>query len=559
MTLICATLNVSVVVVVFAMSNLVIPKRTERRIKKFKEKIIERKSNMVMSITNSVTEGSKSPSVTCPQDTKASPFIHKFKSLNENFYVYDVNTNKIIHVNRLIYDIISDFLVLSREEIISKWRYRYDHIDIERALQELAVQHKKGYFSSHRPQKMAMPYSDTFLEQKFRSKIGPLVLNISEQCNLRCKYCCFGGTYKYERGHSNRLMRKDTIEKALSYYTMHSQNSQDPAIAFYGGEALIAFNKIVQAIRFLKSIDGARNYYISIDTNGVLLNKSMIDYIKKNNIRLQISLDGPKSTHDKYRITYQGKPTFEKIMNNLALFRHEDEQLYKEVSFACTLCPSYDLVEINNFFECNELVRNHTLSVSDLDPIDTTFFTDYHENENYSKQCLQIDTLKKHYVDSRINNREPTHFEKSYFDGDFIRIHRRQSCKLGDNVGLNGSCIPGVRKLFVDTDGRYQICEKVGQACYIGDVNRGIGIEQIKKIIDQYINISGQNCLTCWGVRLCSMCFESALQGNNFSTERKKENCEGRLDGLHEDLVTYATIMEANSHAFDFTKNVVIS
>lgn len=53
------------------------------------------------------------------------PFVHKFQSLKGNYYIYDVKTNQIIRVDKIVYDIIEDLGVLSNTELISKWQPKY--------------------------------------------------------------------------------------------------------------------------------------------------------------------------------------------------------------------------------------------------------------------------------------------------------------------------------------------------------------------------------------------------------------------------------------------------
>jgi len=63
----------------------------------------------------------------------------------------------------------------------------------------------------------------------------------------------------------------------------------------------------------------------SIITNGTLIDKKL-DEIKKNDFRLQISIDGDKETHDRNRV-YKGTEngTFDKIIENIQLCK--DEQI----------------------------------------------------------------------------------------------------------------------------------------------------------------------------------------------------------------------------------------
>ncbi|MEO0129674.1 MAG: radical SAM protein [candidate division WOR-3 bacterium] len=219
-----------------------------------------------------------------------SPFVHKFQSLNRNYYIYDVWTNRVVRVNEIVYDLIDDFGVLRYPEIIRKWMKKCPLSSIKSALTEIEIAQKKGLFLDKRFKQMVVPYDDIYLGNAIASNIGYMIVNITEACNMRCKYCAFSGTYKYERPHSNRSMDEFILCKAVDYYLKHSQNSKIRGLSFYGGEPLLAFKKITAVQKILK----AKDFEFRLDTNGLLLGKKeIVDFIVRHGIGMQVSLDGP--------------------------------------------------------------------------------------------------------------------------------------------------------------------------------------------------------------------------------------------------------------------------
>jgi uncharacterized protein len=130
---------------------------------------------------------------------------------------------------------------------------------------------------------------------------------------------------------------------------------------------------------------------------------------------------------------------------------------------------------------------------------------------------------------------------------------------MKESCGPNGICVPGVRKLFVDVEGKFYPCEKVGRAFCIGNANKGIEIKKVRSMIKRYIEESRKDCLNCWAVRLCGICFTSVRKGNKFDFERKKDSCVNQRNSLHNALTLYAKIMEKNPKAFDFIKDMTFS
>uniref|UniRef100_A0A7V0Z3I5 Radical SAM protein n=1 Tax=candidate division WOR-3 bacterium TaxID=2052148 RepID=A0A7V0Z3I5_UNCW3 len=255
-----------------------------------------------------------------------NPFIHKFQSFAGNHYIYDVRTNQFVNVNKVIYDIIDDFGTLQYDEIISKFKKCYEVESIKEALHELYRCQKMGLFSNKRFKNMTFPYDLHYLRKNLESCIGYMVVNLTEFCNMRCKYCSFSGTYIYERLHSNKRISDAVLYKAIRYYLSHSKQSRVKSISFYGGEPLTSFEKIM----WVKSLIG-KEVEIHIDSNGLLLGKEDIrEAIIKNNFYLQISLDGPAVYHDRYRVDINGKPTFSRISSYLRKIQKDSPNFYRK-------------------------------------------------------------------------------------------------------------------------------------------------------------------------------------------------------------------------------------
>ena len=56
--------------------------------------------------------------------------------------------------------------------------------------------------------------------------------------------------------------------------------------------------------------------------NGTLVDEAWCDLFAANNFLVGLSLDGPGDIHDAFRLTRGGKPTFERVMRTVGMFRH---------------------------------------------------------------------------------------------------------------------------------------------------------------------------------------------------------------------------------------------
>lgn len=486
----------------------------------------------------------------------SSPFIHKFTT-DQGFYIYDVNTNQILKASQIEYDLVDDYMKLPRQKLFSKWKRKYDSGTIENALKGISYWQESGCFSSRHPENLSYPVKEKSLSYLLDSKMEQLILNITERCNMRCRYCTYSGTYSLERKHSDRTMEAVIAKRAIQFFRQHSKNSEKVHISFYGGEPLTCFGRIKTIVEYIKGLDWGPEMNLHLDTNGTLLTDEIIQFIIENKFLLQISLDGPKEVHDKYRIYKDGRGTFNKIADNLQRIRAINPEYFeRNVVFAVTTAPPYDLLKANDFF-CNELYNRNLVSPNFVDPYDTTFFEKYASGMK-SLLLPTYEKIKSYYIFSRIENKEPSNFAKGLFERRLVDLYRRGIQPMGESVYPNGICIPGVRRLFVSVNGKFCPCERtVGNDFVLGDVDSGVDLVRVKRLIDNYLELSTTECSHCWAVRLCKLCFSMARRGDSLDKKRKRQRCVTERDSLHKTLKMYATITEQNPSAFDFVKEMV--
>lgn len=163
------------------------------------------------------------------------------------------------------------------------------------------------------------------------SKSFPLVLQVTQKCNLRCSYCVYSGDYK-NRNHSQKEMSWETAKEAVDYLYGHSMSSEDIYISFYGGEPLLMFRLIKEVVEYVKREYCQRTVHFNLTTNGTLFTPEIVQYFIKNNIQIMFSLDGPKEVHDKNRIfAGSNRGSFEKLRDSMKMIYSMDRKYYKKM------------------------------------------------------------------------------------------------------------------------------------------------------------------------------------------------------------------------------------
>jgi uncharacterized protein len=252
-------------------------------------------------------------------------------------------------------------------------------------------------------------------------------------------------------------------------------------------------------------------------------------------------------------MTEGSAPTFNRICKVLNLIRDISADFYRNnVQFNVVLTPPYRLLEVEKFFSENELVKENRLFVTYVSSTDTKLDLSLSEKEE-ERHHKDREELKRRYIRAILAG-EPDSLKlgKAFFEKKLRAIHNREMTRLSRICRPNGICIPGGQKLFVDVDGKFYMCERVGQALPLGDVYKGIDEESCIAAIKNYCDLSLSDCVNCWAIRLCRVCFANATKGKNLDINTKRRTCKEMRQVLHESLEIYATILEHDPNALDF-------
>lgn len=370
-----------------------------------------------------------------------------------------------------------------------------------------------------------------------------LILQVTQQCNLRCKYCAYSGNY-YNRTHTAERMCFDTAKKAIDFYLARSDRADQLCLSFYGGEPLLEFELIKKCSDYIIKHKGDRKVIYPITTNGTLLDQEKIEFLVKNNVSLMISLDGAKESHDANRKFTSGKGSFELIMKNLkALKEYDEKYYYAQVSFNCVISTTTDLEKTYNFYAHSELFSPEQIHFTYINPVDIkdrsilNISQQNNQIANFEYIKMLLSLIDKREWDSRAKMQRPRAQDIELL---YERLHRHS--KEGEATHHGGPCIPGVRRLFVATNGDFFPCERVSeqdaQMC-IGSLEKGFDYDRM----DFFLNngkLIQEECLNCWNIRECSYCLSSIESKNQKLTKEilleKCQDSKYRTDELLHEL-----------------------
>ena len=496
-----------------------------------------------------------------------------FKSLQNNAeYIYDDKSGAVLPVNELLKKAIDLYAKYDIDNVRSKLIKEYPEIFVDGTLKFIERWHRiyNGFFST--PQEKSYIYHNmiSFKMEDIKANIfdqpssfRQLVLNLTEDCNLRCKYCIYTDYYKYTRKPSKSKMKLETGKKAMDYFfklnEQHARRNPGKrlAINFYGGEPFLCLSTMDKLIAHAKK-NSPLPFDFFITTNGLLLKDEVADFIVNNKLLIAISLDGSKENHDRNRITINGRGSFDIAYSNIKRFLDRyPHYLRKHIHLICVYDMRTDLEANIRFFEENKSTLPNLTFIDAVLPggDDDTYYDQFtnEEKEGFNEQSLKI---MQRFVSDSLKGKDSPIFVKVFCGPSFWTFfrHRKAFDKRPDIVPFTNTCLPGA-KISVRVDGTFDICERVNETMPIGNVETGLDWNAIADIIKKYNETLGKKCLSCSVVKLCRTCYGDgkSMQDGVFSIP--EERCKDLRSDLSEYLSLTYSILEVNPDAFDWFRD----
>lgn len=494
--------------------------------------------------------------------------LGKLFHTRNNGYIYDLGTGKVLLCSPEEYKVLNNIfendgigeiqaLGMNEGELFECLNNLKESITKEKLLQappltEFASSHNK--FES--------------VKEQIESNLQQITLEVTQKCNLRCKYCIYSDDNETFRAFDTHDMTWDIAKKAIDYGMSHS--GKKLSVTFYGGEPLLRLELIKKCVEYSKMVAGSKTISHSMTTNLTLMTKETAEYLASvDRFTVVCSLDGPKEIHDENRLTIDGQGSFDRAIQGLRYLVDaygDRAETHLSLSMVMTLpADNEKLKKMQDFFSSLEwlpvkLVKNISYVASSSHRMERLTQNTMRKNKEVSGYVNPLaDWSQDNSVfDSKIDDKEI--FTSSFMQSAYLKVHKRM---IVDNpigcYNLSGCCIPGSRRLYVTATGYFSLCEKIGNAPYIGDVDNGIDLKSVKKnYLDDYMNEAKKLCGNCWAVRFCGNCYVDCYDSNGFNSEFKQDRCGAALFAIEKQLICYHEMMERHPERLEYLNNITL-
>lgn len=321
-----------------------------------------------------------------------------------------------------------------------------------------------------------------------------LIKPVSGSCNMNCSYCFYTDEIQNREIACTGMMSKDTMHKLVDQAFDYADF--DCTFAFQGGEPTLAGLEFFEVFSsYVNNHPNPKhlNVHYAFQTNGLLIDAAWAEWFAKNQVLVGISLDGPKSIHDRYRKDHQGNGTFDRVMAAIDLLK----QYKVDYNILCVVhgVSAYKAKKIYEFYRKNDM--NYHQYIECLDPLEAA-----RGSFEYSLTPARYETFLKDLFDVWYEDMVSGHYVYNRYFENLMMILIGQG---PESCNMRGFCGP---QWVIEADGSVYPCDfyvldewKLGNI--LNDSLKDMEIVRQKSgFIDQSKPIP-EECRSCKWLMLC--------------------------------------------------------
>lgn len=437
------------------------------------------------------------------------PFVELVDEF-ECHFCFDINTNSVIQIPDDEIEITKEYCNTGNEQLLQQAPMLCKYV-------------QNGFFSCFHPSEIRHPKTD-FIKSYLGGVTEKICLQLTQNCNFKCRYCGFASDNKLNRDASNEKMSIDIAKKAIDFLVSLCKGKDILNVGFYGGEPFLCLDIIENCISYCEKKYPMKTWTFSATTNGSICNDRVVELIDKHNFAVTISLDGPKSLHDKNRRwIYNGEGTFDKVYENYQYIKSHVKDTNK-ISINSVLDQEENYEEYISFFESHVFdgVKRRQGVIDDI-----RLARNINESEAYRNSVNK--GMLKNYIRLYLYGEHINSYDDADIK-DFMELCESFSVRSGlDKIEHhNGPCLPGGERLFVSSSGILYPCEKCSENAEIlriGNIYDGFDYDRIEYLLN-IGKLTEEECKHCFAIRHCTCCAQKIDNGDSLSRELKLHLCE---------------------------------
>jgi len=364
-----------------------------------------------------------------------------------------------------------------------------------------------------------------------------LVLNVNTGCNLSCTYC-----YKEDLAtpSDGLKMSYETAIESIEMLLRQSPGQRKYNIVFFGGEPLTHMPLIRKVVAYCETrfaeIEAEADF--TLTTNATLLSAELIDWFKEHRFGLTISMDGPRSLHDKNRLTVGGHGTYDVVSKKVKLLL--SKEMHRPVG--CRVTLTHGITDVQRIFDhLYDDLGFHEVGFGPVTSGDIAVFN--LRPEELADVFAGMKQLGARYLEAALEGRNL----------GFGNMHQLMT-DLHEGNKKQLPCGAGVALLAVDTEGGLNLCHRFTGSEFpqFGTVKTGIDKPRLAQFVEQRLDRGNTGCETCRIRNLCSGgCYHESYAKTGDPTVPTYHYCDLMRDWIDFGVQVYHSSLVENPGFFE--------
>lgn len=333
-------------------------------------------------------------------------------------------------------------------------------------------------------------------------KITHAMLVVTHSCNLRCRYCFVQ--------QQPQTMSYETAKAAVHFLIENCADKEIPSINFFGGEPMLCWDSIIAPLTEYIREELAIPFHLSMTTNGTLLTKERIDFMKKYHINLLFSIDGDQITQDYNRPCADGSSSFKLLSDLIPLIADTFHPTFRMTAIPQTCQYTFDNIMFAEQFGFPGffIVPNVFEEWSDKDW--TTLTQEMHHYSQYFIDCYNQGKEPIRFSDIEKSLHKITQINRAITKNKY-----RIACDACRKCGLGMKHFASIHP-----NGNIYACQEMTSNAgeenlfYIGNIYTGMDNKRRLVLANSFSKdrLQGYDCDNCKLKRIC----DGGCVANNF-------------------------------------------
>lgn len=418
----------------------------------------------------------------------------------------------------------------SEEELVGRLPGGFTSTDVEQVLQELLA--------------LEIISDGRLLTPEIRNKrvestaLNTVVLNVNTGCNLSCTYC-----YKedLDKPSAGKKMDPSTAEASVEMLLKESPEEPRYTVVFFGGEPLSNRPLIEHMVEYCERRLGALGKGVDfvMTTNATLLTEEIVDYLNAHRFGLSISIDGPKTVHDRNRITVGGQGTYDVVRGkvDMLLSRYNSRPVGARVTL------TKGITDVETIWD--HLFNEVGFAEVGFAPVTAGDISSFNlPPEEVEQVFANMKSLGRKYLDAALRHENIGFSNLHQMITDIHEGHKKLL-----------PCGAGLKMLAVDHKGDLNLCHRFTGSSLptFGNVlEQGVKQVELNDFLSARLDRSNTGCETCRIRNLCSGgCYHESYARFGDPTHPTYHYCELMRDWVDFGIEVYSRIMKHNPKFID--------